>query len=165
LLVTKEITKDNELYLYMNGELIYKRWLNTGQSKVFDVMAYDKYTYASYADLDVKNSPNLIQIKAKITFRTTEEGGRINGIKSGYRPNHVFEFKENGELKEAFMGDITYDGGNIIELGKEYEVIVRFLFVQRIERFMDIGRTWWINEGGRTVGEAKILEFELPLNK
>jgi len=40
---TKE-TKDNELYVYMNGKLIYKKWLNTGQSKVFDVMAYDKYT-------------------------------------------------------------------------------------------------------------------------
>lgn len=56
MVVTKEITKDNELYLYMNGKLIYKRWLDTGQSKVFDVMAYDKYTYASYTDLDVKNS-------------------------------------------------------------------------------------------------------------
>ena len=40
LIITKEITKDNERYLYMNGELIYKRWLNTGQSKVFDAMAY-----------------------------------------------------------------------------------------------------------------------------
>ena len=37
-------TKDNELYVYMNGKLIYKKWLITGQSKVFDVMAYDKYT-------------------------------------------------------------------------------------------------------------------------
>lgn len=40
-------TKDNELYVYMNGKLIYKKWLNTGQSKVFDVMAYDKYTLKS----------------------------------------------------------------------------------------------------------------------
>ncbi len=164
LIITKEITKDNELYLYMDGELIYKRWLNTGESKVFDVMAYDKYTYASYTDLDVKNSPELILIKAKMRLKTTEEGGRINGIKSGYRPNHVFEFNEKGELKEAFMGDIQFEGDNFLELGKEYEVIVRFLFVQRMERFMDIGRTWWINEGGRTVGEAKIIKFELPKN-
>ncbi len=43
----KEKTKDNELYVYLNGKLIYKKWLNTGESKVFDVMAYDKYTLNS----------------------------------------------------------------------------------------------------------------------
>jgi hypothetical protein len=42
--------KGDELYLYMNGKLIYKRWLNTGQSKVFDKMAYDKYTLVSIND-------------------------------------------------------------------------------------------------------------------
>ncbi|WP_396637400.1 hypothetical protein [Maribacter sp. R77961] len=46
---TKE-TKDNELYVYMNGKLIYKKWLKTGQSKVFDVMAYDKYTEYSITE-------------------------------------------------------------------------------------------------------------------
>jgi len=46
-MVYTEETKDNELYVYMNGKLIYKKWLNTGQSKIFDVMAYDKYTLKS----------------------------------------------------------------------------------------------------------------------
>jgi hypothetical protein len=45
----KEI-KNDELYVYLNGKLIYKRWLKTGQSKVFDVMAYDKYTLMSIND-------------------------------------------------------------------------------------------------------------------
>lgn len=49
----KEI-KGDELYLYMNGELIYKRWLKTGQSKVFDKMAYDKYTLVSINDSTVR---------------------------------------------------------------------------------------------------------------
>jgi hypothetical protein len=40
--------KGNELYLYLNGRLIYKRWLNSGQSKVFDVMTYDKVTLISF---------------------------------------------------------------------------------------------------------------------
>jgi hypothetical protein len=43
MLIHKEV-KDRELYVYMNGKLIYKRWLDTGASKVFDVMAYDKNT-------------------------------------------------------------------------------------------------------------------------
>jgi len=48
---------DNQLFLYMNGGLIYKRWLNTGQSFVFDVMPYAKYTYASITDTTKKKKP------------------------------------------------------------------------------------------------------------
>ena len=53
-MVFKEKTEDNELYVYMNGKLIDKRWLNTGQSAVFDVMAYDKYTEYSIKETDKK---------------------------------------------------------------------------------------------------------------
>jgi len=38
---------------------------------------------------------NLIIVKAKITMKTTEEGGRQSGFTSGYRPNHVFELPDN----------------------------------------------------------------------
>lgn len=50
--VYKEIIND-QFYLYMNGRLVYKRWLKTGQSLVFDVMAYDKHTLVS-----IKDKPN-----------------------------------------------------------------------------------------------------------
>ncbi|WP_282076204.1 hypothetical protein [Maribacter aquivivus] len=49
MVFTKE-TKENELYVYMNDKLIYKKWLKTGQSKVFDIMAYDKYTLNSITE-------------------------------------------------------------------------------------------------------------------
>jgi hypothetical protein len=162
MLITKEISEDNELYLYINGKLIYKRWLNTGQSKIFDVMAYDKYTYSSYTDLDIKNSQNLIYVRAKLRLKTTEKGGREYGIKSGYRPNHVFEYKENGELKETFIGDIQFPNLQFLDLGKEYEVMIRFPLVQRIERFMDKERKWWIYEETNQIGEAQIINFEIP---
>lgn len=51
----KVITKDKELYLYFKGKLIYKKWLETGQSKIFDVMAYDKYTLASITEEKTKH--------------------------------------------------------------------------------------------------------------
>jgi hypothetical protein len=38
---------NRQLYLFMNGRLIYKRWLDTEQSAVFDVMTYDRHTYTS----------------------------------------------------------------------------------------------------------------------
>ena len=46
-MIFKKETKDNELYVYMNGKLIYKKWLKTGESKIFDLIAYDKYTLKS----------------------------------------------------------------------------------------------------------------------
>ena len=46
-MVFKKETKDNEMYVYMNGKLIFKKWLKTGESKVFDLIAYDKYTLKS----------------------------------------------------------------------------------------------------------------------
>ena len=68
-------------------------------------------------------------------------------------------------MVEAFMGDIGFDKHEVLELGKEYEVWVRFPLVQRIERFMDKERKWWIHEGPQKVGEAEIIGFEMPQGK
>ena len=56
--IFKEVTVNNELYLYMNRKLIYKKWLLTGQSKVFDVMAYDKFTLKSITEESIKKDKN-----------------------------------------------------------------------------------------------------------
>ena len=42
----KEIIND-QLYLYMNGKLIFKRWIKQSRSVVFDVATYDKNTLKS----------------------------------------------------------------------------------------------------------------------
>ena len=44
--IHKEII-GKELYVYMNGKILYKKWLDTGQSLVFDIMPYDKHTLVS----------------------------------------------------------------------------------------------------------------------
>lgn len=53
--VTKVI-KDEQLYVYMNGSLLYKRWLKTGQSLMFDVMPYNKLTLVSITDEGIKKN-------------------------------------------------------------------------------------------------------------
>ena len=161
MIITKTITEDNELYLYMDGKLVMKRWLNGGYSKVFDVMAYDSYTYASIDDLTINNTANLIHIKAKIKMKPTEEGGRKTGFTTGYRPNHVFEYVDEKMVK-TFMGDIQFEDSELIMPGEERVVTVRFLFHQPIEEYLNIGRKWWIHEGGNQLGEAEILEISLP---
>lgn len=122
--ILKKIEND-EFYLYMNSKLIYKRWLKTGQSKVFDVMAYDKYTLTSIRDLDYENKSDLLTIKARLTMKRAEDGGRKTGFISGYRPNHVFEYKE-GQLLQTFIGDIKFEGQDTIEPGEQKLVTVRF---------------------------------------
>lgn len=153
--------KGDELYLYMNGKLIYKRWLKTGQSKVFDVMAYDKYT-----DLSIwpqlkheRSNPDIICVKALLKMKSTEAGGRKTGFISGYRPNHVFEYSDAGQLLRTYIGDIQFENQSTIEPGEEKEVTVRFLLDQPIEKYLNPGQRWWIHEGQKQIGEAKIIEI------
>ena len=54
-MIFRKETITNELYVYLNDKLIYKRWLDTRQSKVFDVMAYDQYTLKSIKESDSLN--------------------------------------------------------------------------------------------------------------
>ena len=147
----------NELYLYMNGSLIYKRWLDTEQSKVFDIMAYDKYTLTSIKDLEYENPGGLLSIRARLTMKPTEDGGRLNGFTNGYRPTHVFEYTDQGHPLRAYIGDIIFEWQPTIEPGEIKEVTVRFLINQPIEKYLDKRRKWWIHDGGRIVGEAQII--------
>lgn len=156
--IVKKITKDNELYLYMNGQCIYKRWLDSGASKVFDVMAYDKYTYASYTDLDLENTDQMLIVRAALTMKPAHENGRETGFTSGFRPNHVFEYRENQPLN-TFIGDIQFEHSELFMPGESHEVIVRFLFHQPIEQYLNVGRKWWIHEGENIIGEAEVLEI------
>ena len=147
----------NELYLYMNGKLIYKRWLDTGQSKIFDVMAYDKYTLTSIRDLEYENNGGLLTVKAILKLKSTEEGGRQTGFISGYRPNHAFEYNDKGQLLQTYIGDIVFQDKPTIEPGEEREVTVRFLMNQPIEKYLNKGRVWWIHEGDSQIGQAEII--------
>lgn len=156
----KKIETD-ELYLYMNGKLIYKRWLKTGQSQVFDVMAYDKYTLTSFrGEVQYFNSfKELFLVKAKLKLIPTEDGGRKRGIFTGYRPNHVFEYNEWNQILQTFIGDVILDEQTSIEPGEEKEVTIRFLLNQPIEKHLVNGRKWWIHEGSRRIGEAEIIHI------
>ncbi|MFB0495010.1 hypothetical protein ABID99_001247 [Mucilaginibacter sp. OAE612] len=159
MLIHKEV-KDRELYVYMNGKLIYKRWLDTGASKVFDVMAYDKNTLVSIKDLQQQREKReLIAVSVLLKLKATADGGRRTGILSGYRPDHVFEYPENDGRLEAFMGDITWYDGLAIEPGEEKVVTVRFFFRPQIEQYLSIGRKWQIHEGPVCIGEAEIIDF------
>lgn len=104
---------------------------------------------------------DLIIVKAKITMKTTEEGGRSSGIKSGCRPNHFFELPNNLRSLNSYIGDIQFDDQEFIEPGETKIVIVRFLKMLQVEQYILVGQKWFINEGERTLGFGEILEIPL----
>ena len=102
---------------------------------------------------------DLIIVKAKITMKTTEDGGRISGFKSGYRPNHVFELPHNSKNLRTYIGDIRFDDQELIEPGETKIVTVRFLRNPEIEKYIKVGKKWFINEASITLGFGEILEI------
>ena len=103
---------------------------------------------------------DLIIVKAKITMKTTAEGGRQHGFKSGYRPNHVFELQANLQNLTTYIGDIQFDDQELIEPGETKVVTVRFLKIPQVEKYIKVGQKWFINEAARTLGYGEILEVQ-----
>ena len=101
---------------------------------------------------------DLIIVKAKITMITKQEGGRQSGFKSGYRPNHVFELPTDLINLKTYIGDIQFDGQELIAPGETKIATVRFLKIGEIEKYINVGQKWLINEGAKTVGFGEILE-------
>lgn len=162
MIIKKEIKDGNEFYLYFNGKLIFKKWLDHGYSKVFDHFAWGKYTEKSITDFDLEETPSLYHVKCKLTLFSYEEGGRETPIANGYRPNHVFEYEEDGTLKYTFIGDFQFGEDNRLKPGTTQEVTARFLAHQPIEQYLKVGQKWWIHEGSRKVGQAEMIKIELP---
>jgi translation elongation factor EF-Tu-like GTPase len=106
-----------------------------------------------------KSMNDLIIVKAKITMKTTEEGGRQFGFKSGYRPNHVFELPKDLRDLKTYIGDIQFEDQELIEPGETKIVTVRFLNVLEVQKFITVGQKWFINEAAITLGFGEILEI------
>ena len=102
-------------------------------------------------------SNDQITIKARLRLKTTDEGGRWIGIKTAYRPNHVFEYNRKGNFITTYIGEITFDK-EWIQLGETEIVTVSFIHDPAILKYLVVGQKWWIHEGRKLVGEAEILE-------
>jgi len=100
-----------------------------------------------------------IKVTAKLTLYSSDNGGRETGIRTGYRPNHVFEYEKNGSFKQSYIGQINFDNEKWILPGETEMVIVEFLRLSDIEKYISVGRKWWIHEGPNKLGEAEIIKI------
>ena len=117
---------------------------------------------AHKAKHDVKG---IIVIKARLYLRTAAEGGRPTAIKTKYRPNHVLDGLANSNLYSSYIGEISFDDQEFIYPGETKLVTIIFLWFPGIEKYMQVGHKWFINEGARTIGEGEIVQIpEEPEN-
>ena len=101
---------------------------------------------------------DLIIVKAKITIKTTAEGGRQHGFKSKYKLNYVFELPDHLRNLKTYIGDIQFDDQELIEPGETKIVTVRFLKMSQVENYIRVGQKWFINEAAKTLGFVEIIE-------
>ncbi len=101
---------------------------------------------------DGKPTPD---IKAAISFLSTEEGGRKGWAKSGYKPNHNFGLPDG---REFYVGEIYFDSEKIVYPGETCEATVRFIPGPGLREKLKPGQTWRIQEGGKLVAMGKVLE-------
>jgi len=100
----------------------------------------------------------LIIVKAKFYLKTTKEGGRTSGIKSGYRPNHAFEQPKDIRNIKTDIGDIQFADQEFIKPGETKIVTVRFLRNEMVEKFISVGQKWFSYEVPILVAEGEIIE-------
>ena len=106
LVIRKEIKNDNELYLYFNDKLIYKRWLNQGYSKVFDRFTYGKDTFMSITE----DENGKIKCLRKIFINGELCNSKLD-FWNKYVENLDFSAKRDfGKNLDAFNDAITAEG-------------------------------------------------------
>lgn len=101
---------------------------------------------------------DLITVKARICFKPAGDGGRIYGVSSGYRPNHVFRPAESTEQLRTYVGEIQFTETEVIQPGETKIVTIQFLLHGEAEKFMNIGQKWLMYEELRLVADGEVIE-------
>lgn len=91
---------------------------------------------------------------ARLTYHTTEEGGRETPAKSGYRPQVAFDFTEMQTSGQQIFLDkeIIYPGDTVTA---EITVLTPDIIKGKIK----VGMTYEFREGARVIGTGEVLEI------
>jgi hypothetical protein len=159
--IKQEIIDDQILRISKDGITFFEKNLRNRKTEILNTQLYNEF-WSGNLNLsrhDFDDGEGCIYVKSKINLKTTSEGGRTSGFKTAYRPNHVFEYFEDNCLR-TFIGEVNFEAQELIMPGTTAEVVVRFLFLSPLEKYLEIGRKWWIHEGSKIVAEAEILSVE-----
>lgn len=134
--------------------------ISTGLRQAFSVSCNRRTFLNKMINLQTaQKSEDLIVVSAKLIFKSTDEGGKSNPIRSGYRPNHSFEEWENNKNRNFYIGEIQFDDMEFIYPGESSVVTVIFMKAGGIEKYLIPGRRWYIYEVPRLVAVGEILHI------
>lgn len=98
-----------------------------------------------------KSEPDFI---AKLTYLTTEEGGRKDYAASGYRPHVKFDGR-----KEMTSGEQLFVDKDKVFPGETVNAEIRMLSPNFFENYLFVGQHFEIGEGSKVVGHGEVLEI------
>ena len=95
-----------------------------------------------------------IRVLARISFLSTEEGGKTRAFTKGYRPNHNFGKPEENKF---YIGQIEVAENVWIQPGETHDLGITFLPGPGLNELLGVGRVWRIQEGSKLVASAQVL--------
>ena len=151
-----------QVYSFDKGEVenIRQQFLS-GQLNIHLTKEPFFLTYKSGDTLQVVNidkvkngEPDFI---AKVTYLTTEEGGRKGYTASGYRHNIMFEGR-----KEMTPGEQLFVDKDKVFPGDTATAEIRIFSPSIFENYLFIGQHFEIGEGLKVIGHGELLEITNP---
>jgi len=104
-------------------------------------------------------SPSIILVTARVHLLLASEGGRQGPVKSGYRPNHVFELQPDLSRLQTYIGEIRFTEVPLIYPGETHLVTVAFLPMPVVEKYLQAGTKWWIYEVPKLVAVGEVVSI------
>jgi translation elongation factor EF-Tu-like GTPase len=95
------------------------------------------------------------RVLARISFLSTEEGGRRGPCWGQYRPNHNFGGPDD---RQFYIGQVQIPEGDVVRPGETRTLEVLFLNGPGLAECLQAGRRWRVQEGGKLVANAEVLE-------
>jgi len=108
----------------------------------------------AFAFVDLLEPGEPITVLARISFLSSENGGRSSPITKHYRPNHNFGSAQDSRF---YIGQLEIPENTPFCPGESHDLHVKFLNGPGLSELLVEGRTWRIQEGSKLVAMAQVL--------
>lgn len=135
---------------YLNGHLK----VHVDKEPYFLTFQTGNKTQIVHIDKVNKGEPDFL---ARVTYLTTEQGGRIGYATSGYRPHVKFDGR-----KELTSGEQLFIDKDKVFPGESVTAEIRILGTDFFKNYLFIGQHFEVAEASHLVGHGVILEVVNP---
>lgn len=95
------------------------------------------------------------RVLARMSFLSTDEGGRRGPCWGAYRPNHNFGGPHD---RQFYIGQLQIPEGEVVHPGETRNLEVLFLNGPGLTDLLHVGCRWRIQEGEKLVANAEVLK-------